>query len=492
MSELLKKAGIKAITESRDTELSGVSSDSRSTRKGDVFIAVRGEGSDGHDYAGEAVRNGAAAVVAERRLDIEAPCVIVEDSAATAGLIASAFYGHPSRDMAMVGVTGTNGKTSTAFLIRSILRISAGKTGIIGTVGFGGGDEMASCERTTPDAVDLNRKLADFRDSGCKAVVMEVSSHSTVQGRINGVEFDVGVFTNISRDHLDYHATFDRYLEAKKIFIDSLTSKEREKGPGMLVYNIEDPRVNKIGEDFEGRRLSFGTEKGSGISALNIEAGMNGTGFELSVEGVTTPVRLKLLGAFSVLNALAAAGAAHLLGAGQGEIKEGLESVANVPGRFQVVSGRGGPTVVVDYAHTPDALENILSFCVGLKPDRVITVFGCGGDRDRGKRPIMGEIASRLSDIVYVTNDNPRTEDPEGIIDDILTGIEEAGDRVRVVSDRRQAIREAVIEADKGDIVLIAGKGHEEVQIIGDRKIRFSDAEEAGKAFRSWEVGHQN
>jgi UDP-N-acetylmuramyl-tripeptide synthetase len=408
------------------------------------------------------------------------------------GPLAGKFYRNPAYEMFLVGITGTNGKTSSAFLLKSILEKSIGVTGIIGTVGYGSGENIFSTQRTTPGAVDLNRKLAAFRDEGCKAVVMEVSSHGVVQGRISGIEFDVGVFTNITRDHLDYHKTFESYLDAKRGFVSSLVEKGRKKDEGKLIYNMDDPVVRKVGEDFKGEKISFGIRNKADICARNLKMDLEKTSFELVIEDKSIDIELNLLGEFSVYNALSAAGASHVLDSGMNDIKAGLDKVESVPGRFQVIPGGNGPIVVVDYAHTPDALENVLGFCKNLGPRHLITVFGCGGDRDRGKRPIMGSIAARFSDSLFVTTDNPRTENPQRIIDEILEGIDMDECDVEVVADRRDAIRKAVMDAGKNDLVLIAGKGHEKVQIIGQESFEFNDVSEAASAIKLREVGYRN
>ncbi|MBD3178766.1 MAG: UDP-N-acetylmuramyl-tripeptide synthetase [Candidatus Latescibacteria bacterium] len=301
------------------------------------------------------------------------------------------------------------------------------------------------------------------------------------QKRIHGTEFDVGVFTNISRDHINYHHNFENYLNAKKGFVDSLVIAGGG-GRGALAFNFDDPLVREVGEDFPGRKISFGLGEGADLSASGVRADLRGTSMTLAMPEGQVDIELKLLGMFSVYNALAAASAAFLLGIAAEDIRIGLERLENVPGRFQVVSDSSDPVVVVDYAHTPDALDNILSFCRELKPERLITVFGCGGDRDRGKRPMMGEIACDYSDSVYLTNDNPRSEEPLAIIDEILSGIDRKICTVNVITDRRKAIRKGVAEGGRGDMVLIAGKGHEEVQVIGRERLKFSDLEEARAA----------
>jgi UDP-N-acetylmuramoyl-L-alanyl-D-glutamate--2,6-diaminopimelate ligase len=475
----------------RDAEVTGIVTDSRVLEPGNVFIAITGHAADGHAFIEEAVRKGASALVVERPVGSDRPTLVVDDSSLAASVMAKRFYGDPAARVALAGITGTNGKTSSAFLLRSILDIASGPCGIIGTIGYGVDGELHPARNTTPGSVDLYRTLAGFVKRGCRSAVMEVSSHAAVQGRIAGLEFDVGAFTNVTRDHLDYHETFEGYIRAKEIFIDTLTEPGRKKQPGTLVYNADDPEVARVAERFASRRISFGISAPADVRAEGLRADLQGTRFDLVTGAARTRLDLKLLGTISAYNALTAAACAHALGVGIGEIKAGLEKVAQVPGRFQVVSIGRGPTVVVDYAHTPDALEKLLNFCRELRPRRIVTVFGCGGDRDRGKRPMMGAIAARLSTAVFVTDDNPRTEDPDRIVSEILDGIDSSATNVRVVRDRRDAIREAVRSAGEGDLVVIAGKGHENEQIVREGRLPFNDALEAEEALKALEVGHQ-
>ncbi len=491
LSELIEKMRVEQLLNFADIEVTGISTDSRTLQGGDIFIAVRGGSVDGHEFIEQARMRGAAALIVGRPVPGALPVIVVPDTAAAAASAAKTFFGDPAARIKLVGVTGTNGKTSTSFLLQSILMRTLGPTGIIGTIGFGSEDSLQAATHTTPATVDLYRIIADFRRRGCAAVVMEVSSHAADQGRIAGLEFDVGVFTNVTRDHLDYHETMEQYIAAKEAFIETLVLPERAKALGILVYNGDDETVARIAGRFKGRAVSFGFSGGVHIRAFDAEADMKGTRFTLGVGEERTGVTLPLLGSFAIYNALAAAAAAHVLGVPTAGIKAGLESARMVPGRFQVVSSGRGPIVIVDYAHTPDALENLLTFCRELGPERILTVFGCGGDRDRGKRPIMGRIACRLSDLVFVTSDNPRSEDPGAIIDEILVGMEDTGTAYRSIEDRKKAIRGAVLEAGANDMVVIAGKGHERVQIVGERRIPFSDADEAWEALREAEVEHQ-
>ena len=472
-----------------DMEIRGISTDSRSVKEGDIFVAVKGHTMDGHDFLEQAVRNGASALVVDRAYECELPTFVVGDTSVAAAKLAKKFFSDPAAELLLVGITGTNGKTSASFLLDSILYQAVGKTGIIGTVGVGSMGELSEATHTTPASVHLYRTLSEFLRKGCRSVVMEVSSHAVDQHRIAGLEFDLGIFMNITRDHLDYHETLDRYIAAKEMFVSTLIESGRRKKPGILVYNADDERVRGIAGRFGGDSVSFGFDEGADVRGEGLTADLEGTSFDLACDGEKTRIELKLLGSFSAYNALAAAAAARALGVELPEIKKGLEMVEGVPGRFQVISSGRGPKVVVDYAHTPDALERLLTFCRDLGARRITTVFGCGGDRDRGKRKIMGRIARQISDEVYVTDDNPRTEDPERIIEEILEG---SGRDVQLIRDRSLAIRRAVAEAKEGELVVVAGKGHETYQIIGNERFPFDDVEEAREALRSWEVENQN
>ncbi|OQX84268.1 MAG: UDP-N-acetylmuramoyl-L-alanyl-D-glutamate--2,6-diaminopimelate ligase [Candidatus Latescibacteria bacterium 4484_7] len=486
ISRLIEQIEVKSLIAFKDMEVTGISTDSRSVKKGELFVALRGSEFDGHNFVDEAISRGAAALLVENEISSSVPAIVVEDTRVALAGVAKIFYGDPAKRLTLVGVTGTNGKTSTVFLLKSILERSTGSAGIIGTIGFGAGDEFSATTNTTPSLNDLYRILADFAGQGCKSVAMEVSSHSTVQKRIEGLEFDVGVFTNITRDHLDYHQTMENYIAAKELLAKSLVDPSRKKKPGVLVYNIDDSAVRSIADRFKGEKLSYGLSGEADFTAVDVEADINGTAFELKTNSGSIDIALRLLGTFSVYNALAAAAAAMVAGADLNDIKKGLEAVSGVPGRFQIIhSGPSAPVVVVDYAHTPDALERLLGFCKELGPERLITVFGAGGDRDRGKRPLMGRIAYELSDTVVITDDNPRTEDGDEIAREIVAGIPGTEKPVRIIRDRKEAVFQAIDESGAGDIVVIAGKGHEDYQIVGTKKYHFSDAEVAEEALNS-------
>lgn len=490
LQELVESlSGIETRDASMDIGVSGVKSDSRQVERGDVFVAVRGAAVDGHDYVSQAAGRGAVACVTEMSVDTgDALNIVVPDSAKALAELAARYNGNPADSLRLVGVTGTNGKTSTTHLFRAICASSSfGNMGIIGTVGHGAGNNLTASVHTTPEPLTLHRILADMKSRNCVGVVMEVSSHAVRQQRVWGLDFEIGMLTNVTRDHLDYHPTFEDYVAAKTEFCESLVYPHRRHPAGTLVYSRDNDVARTIGEHFSGRKLSVSMSGAADVEARNIRATLDGTAFDLHIEDTPAlAVTMKLLGSFSVANAALAAAGAHVLGIDADAIRRGLESVEQVPGRFEALGGGSCPVVVVDYSHTPDSLERVLEFCRGLGPRRLITVFGCGGDRDRGKRPLMGRIAETLSDVYYVTSDNPRTEDPESIIEDILQGVDRNGAGIRVEPDRRKAIRSAVTEARQGDLVAICGKGHEDYQIVGTKKHHFDDREEAAAALDAW------
>lgn len=489
LNDMIKSIQVKGRSNFRDLEITGISTDSRLVEEGELYIAVKGHELDGHDFIEQAIGRGAAALVLGRSHVSTLPTIIVDDTAGAASLLARTFFGDPVSKLVLIGITGTNGKTSASFLLRSIMSEGMGRSGLIGTIGIGSGGDLSAATHTTPSSVNLFRIMSEFLEQGCTSVAMEVSSHAAVQGRITGLEFDVGVFTNISRDHLDYHGSIEEYMAAKEIFITSLIDPGRRKKPGIFVFNSDDKQVLVVKKRFAGKTVSFGFGENATVRGENLVADLGGTSFDLVCGEERARIELKLLAAFSAYNALAAAAAAHALGIDIHSIKRGLENVDQVPGRFQVISAGRGPKVVVDYAHTPDALERLLTFCRELGPARITTVFGCGGDRDRGKRPMMGRIAAEISDEVYVTDDNPRTEDPDLIVEEILSGIDGT---VQVERDRGSAIRKAIMGADEGELVVIAGKGHENCQIVGTERFPFNDSQEALAALRTLEVKDQD
>ncbi len=452
-----------------DADIKRIEYNSRHVREGDLFCCVVGTFSDGHDYAQQAAGKGAAALMVERELEIDLPQIIVPNTRIAMAEMAAAFYRFPAWEMRTVGVTGTNGKTSTTYMIKAIAEQAGLKVGLIGTIRNLIGERVIETERTTPESVDLQRIMREMRDEGVELAVMEVSSHSLDQHRVHGIEYDVGVFTNLTHDHLDYHKTFDNYLAAKK----KLFSQSRA-----AVLNADDPYFRRMAEGLTIPVTTFGIRESADVSAADIDITPRGVQFDMRANGSAMHLNIGIPGLFSVFNALAAAAAAKRLGFSDEEVKDGLERMQSVSGRLEPLPTNGRDfTVLLDYAHAPDALENVLTTIRGFAKARIITLFGCGGDRDHAKRPIMGEIAGRYSDFLVVTSDNPRTEDPYKIIDGVMEGVVKSGCAYVVIEDRYDAIKYALEHAKKDDIVLLAGKGHENYQEVGGGKRHFDEKE---------------
>jgi UDP-N-acetylmuramoyl-L-alanyl-D-glutamate--2,6-diaminopimelate ligase len=429
---------------------------------GALFCAVPGARVDGHDFVGAAVSAGASAALVERPVDTSVPLVMVGSVRRAMGPAAAELFGHPARELRMTGITGTNGKTTTTYLLESIFRAAGLVPGVIGTTGVRSAGVAIPQERTTPEAPDLHRLLVRMRRDGVEAVAMEVSSHGLEQHRVGGVRFDVAVFTNLSQDHLDYHGSLDAYLAAKALlFSDELARA--------AAINVDDP----AGRTLVGRipTLTFGLESGADLRAEDVRVTASGIGFRADGVRIESPLR----GRFNVYNCLAAFAAARQLGLGDDAIARGIAGLPGVPGRIEPVDAGQPFLVLVDYAHTPDSVENVLAAARPLTKGRVIAVLGCGGDRDRGKRPLMGEAATRAADLTVITSDNPRSEDPDAIIAEIVPGAERGGGEYVVEPDRRAAIRTALAAAATGDVVVIAGKGHESGQEFADRTVPFDD-----------------
>ena len=467
LSEVMAGAGVPAVA---DVEISDLAYDSRAVRPGTLFFCVPGFTSDGHDYAPTAVEHGAAALVVERPLHLGVPEVQVPDARAAMAPAAAAFHGDPTRALDVVGVTGTNGKTTTAFLVRALLEADGRQTGLLGTVTSIVGGEERAVVRTTPEAFDLQRDFAAMRDGGDVACAMEVSSHALELHRADAIHWAVAIFTNLTQDHLDFHPTMEDYFAAKRRLF--------EAGPRAAVVNVDDPYGRRLAEELPGA-LTFGVESpDAAVRATDVAFGLTGSTFTVEGRTVGTP----LPGRFNVLNALGALAAARALGVADNTSIAALAGAGRVPGRFEPVEAGQPFAVLVDYAHTPDSLENVLRAAREIAQRRVIVVFGAGGDRDRGKRPLMGRAARTLADLVVVTSDNPRSEDPEAIIAEITEGTG-SGPGVEAMVDRRAAIGHAVALAQEGDVVVIAGKGHEQGQeFAGGRKIPFDDVTVAREA----------
>ena len=458
----------------RDIEVTNLAYDNRAVEPGALFFCVPGFTRDGHDYAPDAIERGAVALVVERPLDLGVPEIRVASVREAMAPAAAAFYGDPTATLRVTGVTGTNGKTTTAFLIRELLEAAGLQTGLLGTVkSVIGGDER-EVQRTTPEAIDLQRTFREMLDAGDRACSIEVSSHALELHRADAVHFAAAIFTNLTQDHLDFHETMEDYFRAKlRLF---------ETGPGVSVINVDDPYGARLAGSVENP-VTFAVDRDATYQAVDVETGLSGSRFTVVVGDHRVEVGSPLRGTFNVYNVLGALATAHRLGVGLETIAGAIEHAGQVPGRFEPVDEGQGFAVLVDYAHTPDSLENVLAAARTLTEGRVHVVFGCGGDRDRGKRPLMGEIATRLADRVIVTSDNPRSEDPEAIVAEILEG---AGGDVRAQVDRRSAIAEAIAGAAAGDVVVIAGKGHEQGQeFTGGHKIPFDDVSVAREVLRS-------
>ena len=481
LTRLLKEHKTKNF---QDVDITGISYNSQLTKKGDIFLCIRGEMSDGHKYAQDAVDKGAAAIFCEEELNINCPQIIVKDTKRTMAAIAAVFYDEPSKELNLIGVTGTNGKTTVTHLIQKILEENNEKCALIGTLGYklSSTDKYKDAKHTTPQPPELQRDLRLMADSGIKNVVMEVSSHSLEQNRVGFCCFNGAVFTNLTQDHLDYHITMKNYFKAKAILFENL-----KKGD-FAIINADD----EYAEDFisvipEGVRIyKYGVKNNADIKAENIDFSVDGAKLTVSFNSKSREITLHLNGMFSVYNALAAFAAAIAMGIDDNVIIKALENTKSVAGRFEIVSKR--PLVIVDYAHTPDGLENVLKAARELTPktSNLICLFGCGGDRDTTKRPKMGKIADNLADKVVVTSDNPRSEDPQLIISDIMAGIKTVDtQRIFVEPDRREAIKFLKAISNPEDVIVIAGKGHEDYQILKNEIIHFDDREEARNVFCS-------
>jgi len=480
--DLIRDVEVDTTTGDLDVDVTSIAYDSRKVRDGGLFVAIKGYKQDGALYIDAAVNNGARVVVYE---DYEGPFASgvtyleVQDARRAMGRMAAALYGHPSRRMKVVGITGTNGKTTTSYLIKAGMEGCGHRAGVLGTISYQVGGAELPAPNTTPESVDMQHHLADMLEAGAEYAVVEVSSHSVSLKRTSGCEFSVRVFTNFTRDHLDFHGDMETYFGEKLKFF-------REPG-GVCVVNMDDPRGLEVLEAAPGCFLTYGIDSKAAVRASDVELMPGGLRMKVTTPVGQAELTSPLVGRHNVYNILAAISACLCLDLHLGPAVKGIESLTGVPGRFERVDEGQEFTVFVDYAHTDDALGMSISAAREFTPGRLIVLFGCGGDRDRGKRPKMGEVAARGADVVVVTSDNPRSEDPDAIIRDVLAGVEEAGTKTLDVDlfvrpDREEAIRHAVGLARPGDTVLLAGKGHEDYQVIGDSKIHFDDREAARKA----------
>jgi UDP-N-acetylmuramoyl-L-alanyl-D-glutamate--2,6-diaminopimelate ligase len=453
----------------QNAEISGIAYDSRRVKPGDLFVCIKGFKVDGHEFISQAIGQGAAAVIVEKEVeDAKVPLIKVKNSRRALALISAAFFSNPSSKFKLIGVTGTNGKTTTTYLIKTILEQGGSKVGLIGTNQNMIGDKVLPAERTTPESLELQQLFSDMVKEKVDYVVMEVSSHSLELNRVDGCNFEIGIFTNITQDHLDFHVTMENYLKAKTTLF-----KRCKKG----IINVDDSSSEYILNNGTCEMITFGIDKEADIHAKDIEISEKGVKFDVDTPYGSKFIELGIPGRFSVYNALGSIGACLALGISLEQIQQGLKQAKGVPGRAQIVETGKDFTVLIDYAHTPDGLENILNTVNGFAKGRVVTLFGCGGDRDKTKRPIMGEIAGKLSDFCIITSDNPRTEDPLQILNHIEEGIKKTDCSYVVIENRFEAIKYALENAKKDDVIVLAGKGHETYQILKDRVIHFDEKE---------------
>ena len=478
--------GAEILAHSGNPRITGVEYDSRRVKPGDVFVAMRGESSDGNRFVEQAIASGATAVITDSQTTPRnVPWAQVSHGRRALAVVSANFYEHPAEKLAVTGITGTNGKSTTAFLLESILQAAGRKSALLGTIEYHVAGKILPAPHTTPEALELQRLFRETVGSGGTEAVMEVSSHALAQQRTFGIPFDVAVFTNLTRDHLDYHGTMDEYFAAKRI----LFSDGDARGPRVAILNVDDEygmRLKKICKGGGSEVITYGISSAD-FHATRLEVTPRGNCFQLITPDDMIPLSSPLIGRVNVYNILVASAAAYARGCPAEAIASGIERLARVPGRFERVDCGQPFTVVVDYAHTDDALRNLTSLAREfVKQDGgcVITLFGCGGNRDRSKRPLMGEAAGRGSDFVVLTSDNPRSEDPLAIINDAAVGLQRSGAKYTIEPDRRMAIQTAIAKAHSRDIVLLAGKGHERVQIVADANLPFDDRQVATEILR--------
>jgi UDP-N-acetylmuramoyl-L-alanyl-D-glutamate--2,6-diaminopimelate ligase len=488
LKTLLGATPARQVIGSVDRPVENIAYDSRRLQRHTMFVALRGEKTDGHQFIGHAIDKGASAIVAEReQQDPRVTYLLVENTRKALADFSATFYGHPARKLKLAAVTGTNGKTTTTFLIKHLCENTGLRCGLIGTVRYEIGQRILPAIRTTPESLDLQELLAQIANAGCKAAAMEVSSHALAQDRTRGIEWNVAVFTNLTQDHLDFHGSMQNYFEAKTKLFTSLADQQQKRKP-VAIVNINDRYGQQLLDRIDKgvAIVTYGMGMRADFRASNYRAEFTGTSYQLDVRGKSYLVRLPLIGRFNVTNSIAALGAADALGINLRSAVLSLAKAPQVPGRLELVPAKRQFQVFVDYAHTPDALANVLKTLRELQPNRLIAVFGCGGDRDRQKRPLMAEMADRLADYSIITSDNPRKEDPSAIIADAEKGFQ--SNRYEKIVDRTEAINRAVALARPRDIVLLAGKGHENYQEFADYTIPFDDIQVARRAIEDHPV----
>jgi len=485
LKTLLNAISVRQIIGPPNRSVESIAYDSRRVRRDGLFVALRGEKFDGHDFIEQAIEKGASVIVAEREQKYpRATCVAVENTRTALADLSAAFYGYPARKLKLAGITGTNGKTTTTFLIQHICEKAGVRCGLIGTVRYQLGERVLPAARTTPESLDLQELLAQIANAGCRAATMEVSSHALAQDRTRGLELDVAVFTNLTQDHLDFHGTMKNYFESKLKLFTQLASQQKKRKP-VAVINIDD----RYGEQLLGKIdksisiTTYGMAVRADFRASSYRMEFGGTSYQLDARGKSYLVRIPLIGRFNVANSLAALAAANALGVGVREAVLSLGKSPQVPGRLEMVPAKRQFQIFVDYAHTPDALLNVLKTLRELEPRRLIVVFGCGGDRDREKRPLMAQAVDLNADYAIITSDNPRKEDPAAIISEVERGFRSS--HYEKLIDRAEAIARAIALAQPRDIVLVAGKGHETYQEFADHTVPFDDIQVARRALEN-------
>ncbi|GGM20573.1 UDP-N-acetylmuramoyl-L-alanyl-D-glutamate--2,6-diaminopimelate ligase [Paraliobacillus quinghaiensis] len=468
-----------------DISMNGLTIDSRQVKSGDLFICIEGYTVDGHDFVKQAEANGACAIVAQKALnETNIPVIYVRDTVRILALLANSYYDMPTNDLQLIGVTGTNGKTSVTNLLDDIFKLDKRVTGSIGTIQMKIADTIHEVSNTTPEASFLQKSFRNMVDQGVKTAIMEVSSHALEIGRVNGCDFNIAIFTNLSQDHLDYHGDMPSYFQAKSRLFRQLGNRYDPDNPKYAVINLDDAYSENFIHATTQPVVTYGIEQKADVSASQIKLEANGTTFILETFYGNITIKSKLIGKFSIYNMLAAATASLLAGVPLETVKEALENTTGVRGRFEPVLAGQPFGVIVDYAHTPDSLENVLQTMQGFVKGKIYVVVGCGGDRDRTKRPLMAQIASKYADYAFYTSDNPRSEDPDSIIADMVTGLEATN--YEVIIDREKAIKKSITSASENDMILIAGKGHETYQIIGTEIVDFDDRAVATEAIKQY------
>lgn len=473
LHDLLQHLHLLVPYQGTNPEITSIENDNRKVQKGSLFICIKGYTVDGHDFAESAVKNGAAAVLAERALPLSVPVIVVNDTTRAMAVLADAFYQHPTKKLHLIGITGTNGKTTTSHLIEKIFSDVNRCTGLIGTMYTKIGDQKFETKNTTPESLVLQKGFKQMLEKGVDTAIMEVSSHALHMGRVHGCDYDIAVFTNLTQDHLDYHKTMEDYRQAKSLLFSQLGNTFDANKPKFAILNADDPASDLYRKSTAAIVYTYGIDNNADFHARNIHMTSAGTSFEIVIKEKSYSIHIQLIGKFSVYNVLASIATAFVSGIPMEKIIESIESVKGVDGRFELVNAGQNFTVIVDYAHTPDSLENVLKTIQSFADKKIFVIVGCGGDRDKTKRPLMAEIACRYATDPIFTSDNPRSEDPLTILKDMEDGV--LGKSYITIPDRKEAIVTAVNQAAAGDVILIAGKGHETYQIIGSNVYDFDD-----------------